>query len=89
MINVSFCFTVVHFEKDDTGKPVRHVEMETEEVIEPEPYKSPEESMHEIVDAQKRKLDQWCFAEHYEKPTLLQVRGHNVKSDNKLSEKVN
>ncbi|XP_076077508.1 sperm-associated antigen 17-like isoform X7 [Mytilus galloprovincialis] len=65
--------SVVHFEKDDTGKPVRHVEMETEEVIEPEPYKSPEESMHEIVDAQKRKLDQWCFAEHYEKPTLLQI----------------
>ena len=67
--------TVVHFEKDDTGKPIRHVEQDNDvEVIEAEPDKSPEDSLHEIVDAQKRRLDQWCFAEHYEKHVLLQVQ---------------
>ena len=66
--------TVVHFEKDQAGKPIRHVELENDtELVEEEPEKSPEDSLHEIVDAQKRRLDQWCFAEHYEKHTLLQV----------------
>lgn len=67
-------FSVVHFEKDDSGKPIRHIEQDDDqEVIEPEPDKSTEDSMHEIVDAQQRRLDQWCFAEHHEKHTLLQV----------------
>ena len=35
--------------------------------------KTTEESMNEIVDAQKRLLDQLCFAEHYEPKVLLQV----------------
>ncbi|KAJ8314693.1 hypothetical protein KUTeg_006843 [Tegillarca granosa] len=62
----------IHFEKDDQGHPVRHIENDDEEVIEPEPDKTTEESMNEIVDAQKRILDQWCFAEHYERNVLLQ-----------------
>ena len=66
--------TVVHFEKDQAGKLIRHVELENDtELVEEEPEKSSEDSLHEIVDAQKRILDQWCFAEHYEKHTLLQV----------------
>ncbi|XP_061176448.1 sperm-associated antigen 17-like isoform X2 [Saccostrea echinata] len=63
----------VHFETDEAGHPIRHVELEDKEVTEEEPVKSAEESMHEIVDAQKRVLDQWCFAEHYEPHILLQV----------------
>ncbi|KAL8578119.1 hypothetical protein ACOMHN_055439 [Nucella lapillus] len=35
--------------------------------------KSVEDSMMEVVEAQKRILDQWCFAEHYEPHVLLQV----------------
>lgn len=31
------------------------------------------ESMMEVSGAQKRILDQWCFAEHYEPHVLLQV----------------
>ncbi|KAK3098986.1 hypothetical protein FSP39_024961, partial [Pinctada imbricata] len=64
----------VHFEKDDKGKPVRHVELDdADEVVEAEPDKTAEESLREIVDAQKRSLDQWCFAEHYETNVLLQI----------------
>lgn len=63
----------VHFEKDAAGHPIRHIELEDKEVTEEEPVKTAEESMHEIVDAQKRVLDQWCFAEHYEPHVLLQV----------------
>lgn len=63
----------VHFEKDAAGHPIRHIELEDKEVTEEEPQKTAEESMHEIVDAQKRMLDQWCFAEHYEPHVLLQV----------------
>nr|XP_022292317.1 sperm-associated antigen 17-like isoform X8 [Crassostrea virginica] len=63
----------VHFEKDEAGHPIRHIELEDKEVTEEEPEKTAEESMHEIVDAQKRLLDQWCFAEHYEPHVLLQV----------------
>ncbi|XP_021376816.1 sperm-associated antigen 17-like isoform X5 [Mizuhopecten yessoensis] len=64
----------VHFEKDEEGKPVRHYEEEDElDVVETEPDKSTEESLMEIVDAQKRNLDQWCFAEHYEPNILLQI----------------
>ena len=64
----------VHFEKDDKGKPVRHIELEdADEMVEEEPDKTTEESLKEIVDAQKRNLDQWCFAEHYETNVLLQV----------------
>ena len=32
-----------------------------------------DDSMMEVVEAQKRVLDQWCFAEHYEPHVLLQV----------------
>ncbi|XP_076445026.1 sperm-associated antigen 17-like isoform X2 [Babylonia areolata] len=35
--------------------------------------KTLEDSMMEVVEAQKRVLDQWCFAEHYEPHVLLQV----------------
>ncbi|XP_033741247.1 sperm-associated antigen 17-like isoform X1 [Pecten maximus] len=64
----------VHFEKDEEGKPIRHYEEEDElDVVETEPDKTTEESLMEIVDAQKRNLDQWCFAEHYEPNVLLQV----------------
>lgn len=35
--------------------------------------KSMDDSMMEVVEAQKRVLDQWCFAEHYEPHVLLQV----------------
>ena len=36
--------------------------------------KNLEDSMMEVVEAQKRILDQWCFAEHYEPHVLLQVK---------------
>ncbi|XP_074656457.1 sperm-associated antigen 17-like [Tubulanus polymorphus] len=39
----------------------------------PEPEKTIDEGMDEVVDAQMRNLDQWCFAEHYEPHILLQV----------------
>ena len=55
--------TVAHAMKDD-------VKGEEEEIL---GGKTTEESMNEIVDAQKRMLDQWCFAEHYESKVLLQV----------------
>lgn len=71
-------FFTVHFEKDEAGHPIRHIELEDKEVTEEEPEKTAEESMHEIVDAQKRLLDQWCFAEHYEPHVLLQVNGHSI-----------
>lgn len=35
--------------------------------------KSLEESMEEITEVQKRVLDQWCFAEHFQPEVLLQV----------------
>jgi len=50
---------------------VRSEEKGDEEEIKEE--KSVEDSMNEIVDAQKRQLDHWCFAEHYERKVLLQV----------------
>lgn len=65
----------VHFEADPEGHTIAHIKDEEkgeEEAIMGE--KSMEDSMNEIVDAQKRCLDQWCFAEHYEKKVLLQVK---------------
>ena len=46
-------------------------DQEIEEV--PEPEKSVKQSMDEVVDAQKRLLDHWCFAEHFDPDVLLQV----------------
>ena len=43
------------------------------ESAEPDEEKSMEDSMMEVVQAQKRILDQWCFAEHYEAGVLMQV----------------
>ncbi|KAH3826467.1 hypothetical protein DPMN_128373 [Dreissena polymorpha] len=64
----------VHFEADTEGHTIAHVKNEDkdeeEEIL---GGKTTEESMNEIVDAQKRQLDQWCFAEHYDKKVLLQV----------------
>ncbi|XP_052809835.1 sperm-associated antigen 17-like isoform X5 [Mya arenaria] len=64
----------VHFEADTEGHTIAHVKDEEkgeeEEIL---GGKTTEESMNEIVDAQKRQLDQWCFAEHYDKKVLLQV----------------
>lgn len=59
--------TSVHFGTDHHG--VEIIPLQTS----PEPTKSIDESMEEIVNAQKRNLDQWCFAEHYESDVLLQV----------------
>ena len=71
---IDFAFTV-HFEKDSTGHPVRHLDegQNEHDQVEVEPDKSTEESLMEVVDAQKRNLDQWCFAEHYDSNVLLQV----------------
>ena len=64
----------MHFEADTEGHTIAHVKDdekgEEEEIL---GGKTTEESMNEIVDAQKRQLDQWCFAEHYERKVLLQV----------------
>ena len=71
------CFHIsltVHFEADTEGNTIAHVkddEKDEEEIL---GGKTTEESMNEIVDAQKRQLDQWCFAEHYEPKVLLQVK---------------
>ncbi|XP_052284814.1 sperm-associated antigen 17-like isoform X3 [Dreissena polymorpha] len=66
--------TSIHFEADTEGHTIAHVKNEDkdeeEEIL---GGKTTEESMNEIVDAQKRQLDQWCFAEHYDKKVLLQV----------------
>ena len=66
-------FISVHFEEKE-GHTIAHVvdneKGEEEEIL---GGKTTEESMNEIVDAQKRILDQWCFAEHYEPKVLLQV----------------
>lgn len=65
----------VHFEADKEGHTIAHVHSDEkgEEEVEIADGKTTEESMNEIVDAQKRQLDQWCFAEHYENKVLLQV----------------
>jgi hypothetical protein len=71
-----FCFLLsVHFEADKEGHTIAHVvdDERGEEEVEILEGKTTEESMNEIVDAQKRQLDQWCFAEHYENKVLLQV----------------
>lgn len=72
-MTVLFCLFLVHFEEKE-GHTVAHVvddeKGEEEEIL---GGKTTEESMNEIVDAQKRILDQWCFAEHYEPKVLLQV----------------
>ena len=70
----SILLVTVHFEEKE-GHTVAHamkddVKGEEEEIL---GGKTTEESMNEIVDAQKRMLDQWCFAEHYESKVLLQV----------------
>ena len=43
-----------------------------------------DESMNEVVDAQKRNLDQWCFAEHFEPHVLLQVILYNILCHRKI-----
>lgn len=48
---------------------MNEIEVEEEE----ESVKSPQDSINEIIDAQKRELNEWCFAEHYDAPVLLQV----------------
>lgn len=65
----------VHFEADKEGHTIAHVKDDEkgEEEVEILGGKTTEESMNEIVDAQKRQLDQWCFAEHYDNKVLLQV----------------
>ncbi|KAL3882261.1 hypothetical protein ACJMK2_028623 [Sinanodonta woodiana] len=65
----------VHFEKDQEGEPIAHVkDVKGNEVVEElVEAKTTEQSMSEILDAQKRLLDQWCFAEHYEPKILVQV----------------
>ena len=79
MDNLYFYFLdPVHFEADTEGHTIAHVKDdekgEEEEIL---GGKTTEESMNEIVDAQKRALDQWCFAEHYDRKVLLQVRGEH------------
>ncbi|CAH1799483.1 unnamed protein product [Owenia fusiformis] len=66
----------VHFERDSEGKPISsHDLAQTAERIEAsqEPNKTVEESMDDIIDATKRNVDAWCFAEHFEPNVLLQV----------------
>ncbi|XP_064627357.1 sperm-associated antigen 17-like isoform X2 [Lineus longissimus] len=57
----------VRFGNDHEGAPLEPL------ADSPEPDKTLEESMNEVVNAEKRNLDQWCFAEHYEPELLLQV----------------
>ncbi len=49
------------------------VEGEVKPAEPPQPPKSVEQNMQELLDARKRNLDQWCFAEHLEPAVLLQV----------------
>ena len=63
----------VHFEEKEGHTIAHFVDNEKGEEGEILEGKTTEESMNEIVDAQKRILDQWCFAEHYEPKVLLQV----------------
>ncbi|XP_067675915.1 sperm-associated antigen 17-like [Haliotis asinina] len=67
----------VHFEVDHEGRPVPpHLPDGEEEEVTARgegQEQSVEDSIKEIVEAQKRILDQWCFAEHFENSILLQV----------------
>ncbi|XP_041352537.1 sperm-associated antigen 17-like isoform X2 [Gigantopelta aegis] len=66
----------VHFEVDANSSvpPETLDEEEENESKETEnDEKTLEESMMEIVDSQKRVLDQWCFAEHFEPHIMLQI----------------
>ena len=40
----------------------------------PEPEKTVDESMEDIIQSQKRNLDEFCFAEHFEPDVLKQVK---------------
>ncbi|XP_050391323.1 sperm-associated antigen 17 isoform X2 [Patella vulgata] len=65
----------VHFIKDE-GQPLplsREEEGEFEDVEEEVEEKTIEDSMMEVVDAQKRTLDEWCYAEHFDAKVLLQI----------------
>ena len=57
----------MHFEND--GENIADVEMEEGE----ERPKTAAESLDEVVEAQKRQLDAWCFVEHFDPQVLLQV----------------
>lgn len=71
-----FAFTV-HFNMTEEGHPVKQPGDEEPEDVTEEPDKTTEESLVEIRDAQKRDLDQWCFAEHFEPHVLAQVGRKN------------
>ncbi len=49
------------------------MEAEVKQVEPPQSPKSVEQNMKDLLDAKKRNLDQWCFAEHLEPAVLLQV----------------
>jgi hypothetical protein len=66
----------VHFEVPQDHKTDREETTDGRVEVEEEGEKSLEDSLMEVVNAQKRILDQWCFAEHYEPHVLLQVWGH-------------
>jgi hypothetical protein len=68
----------VHFEVPQDHKGDREETSDGRVEVEEEGEKSLEDSLMEVVNAQKRILDQWCFAEHYEPHVLLQVWGHGA-----------
>lgn len=68
----------VHFERSDDGLPLaqpgdEELELEEAETVDL-PCQLDLSAMFEVNDPQKRNLDRWCFAEHFEPQVLLQVR---------------
>ena len=63
----------VHWEADLSAKEVLQ-DLEDPELPLDIRAKTVEEGVLEMVDAQQRNLDQWCFAEHFKPDILLQVR---------------
>ena len=66
----------MHFEKDMDGVQPGDNPDQAQPMTEPD--KDIDHSMNEVVDAQKRGLDQWCFAEHLDPNVLVQVGQSNI-----------
>lgn len=68
---------LVHFEAAN-GEPIPlRREESMDHVAETANQDTTERSLYEVIDEQKRTLDQWCFAEQFEPHVLLQVTAKN------------
>ena len=61
----------VHFERDEAGQPVPQPGDDTRDLFGDDGFTG--RTINDVEQAQKRNLDQWCFAEHLEPKILQQV----------------